>query len=118
MYFIQKEYKKNTNTHTENKKFHGISWHYMIWSVLFQERAKKELDNQEEQKLSVEKEIGSLAEQSSFLHTLYARHDELLKRSKQDTETKSEKIFAEYLAVTTGLFRKTNWKKVWTNMKS
>ena len=48
--------------------------------LLFQEIAKKELDNLDEQKASLENEIESLAEQSTVLHTLYARQDELLKR--------------------------------------
>ena len=45
-----------------------------------QEIAKKELENLEEQRLSLENEIESLAEESTVLHTLYARQDELLKK--------------------------------------
>jgi len=44
------------------------------------EIAKKELENLEEQRLSLENEIESLAEESTVLHTLYARQDELLKK--------------------------------------
>ena len=51
-----------------------------VLKYFFQEIAKKELENLDEQRLSLENEIESLAEQSTVLHTLYARQDELLKK--------------------------------------
>ena len=51
-----------------------------VLKYFFQEIAKKELENLDEQRLSLENEIESLAEQSTVLHTLYARQDKLLKK--------------------------------------
>jgi hypothetical protein len=51
-----------------------------VLRYFIQEIAKKELENLDEQRLSLENEIESLAEQSTVLHTLYARQDELLKK--------------------------------------
>ena len=51
-----------------------------VLRYLIQEIAKKELENLDEQRLSLENEIESLAEQSTVLQTLYARQDELLKK--------------------------------------
>merc|ERR1712038_370908 len=45
-----------------------------------EEIATQELNNLHEQKASLELEIDSLVEQSTALHSLYARQDELLKR--------------------------------------
>ena len=51
-----------------------------VLRYFIQEIAKKELENLDEQRLSLENEIESLAEQSTVLHTLYARQDQLLKK--------------------------------------
>ena len=45
-----------------------------------QEIGAKELRNLEEQKSSLKDEIESLLEQSTTLHSLYARQDQLLER--------------------------------------
>ena len=45
-----------------------------------QEIGAKELSNLEGQKASLKDEIESLVEQSTILHSLYARQDQLLKR--------------------------------------
>ena len=57
-----------------------ILFAFRVLKHLFQEIAKKELENLDEQRLSLENEIESLAEQSTVLHTLYTRQDELLKK--------------------------------------
>merc|ERR1712038_1471649 len=65
-----------------------------------EEIATQELNNLHEQKASLELEIDSLVEQSTDLHSLYARQDELLKR-----------IFA----ASTALWRRTSWRRRWTS---
>ena len=47
---------------------------------IVQEIGAKELSNLEEQKASLKNEIESLVEQTTALHTLYDRQDQLLKR--------------------------------------
>ena len=73
---------------------------------------------------SLELEIDSLVEQSTDLHSLYARQDELLKRLTSHSHIQymicsyhAYMIVSGYLVVNTVLWRRTSLRNLWTSTK-
>ena len=83
-----------------------------------QEIARHELDNLTEQQQSLDTEIERLAEQSTELHTLYARQVNMFILQYYKTLIDRMSCLREYLVVTTGHLRRTSWRKRLTARRS